>query len=64
MGCAMTETPKLPNTQTIQQKLKAVSDLFAFAMKIKKHQLRQKFPNMSEQEITLKAAELIEAGTR
>ncbi len=57
-------SPKAPDPKTIHQKLKAVSDLFAFAMKIKKHQLRQKFPELSEQELTMKAAELIEAGTR
>ena len=51
---------KMPPSAENHKKLKIVSDFFDMAVKIKSHQLKQKFPNASEQEIKVKVVELIE----
>lgn len=52
------------NREKIEKKLKAMNDMFMFAYQLKKFQLRQKYPKLTERELNHKAYELIERGCR
>ena len=47
----------------IDRKLRMVDELFQMAMEIKKFQLKKKYPDLTEREITHRAYALIEKGS-
>lgn len=48
----------------VERKLQLAAGLFKMAYEVKKFQLRQKYPELSEKEINHKAYALIEKGCR
>lgn len=52
----------LLDARKTEKKLRIAADLFKMAYEVKKHQLRQKFPDLSERELNHKAYALIEKG--
>lgn len=48
----------------IERKLRLASDLFDFAMKVKRFRISEESPELSEEEVTRRAYELIERGCR
>ena len=48
----------------IQRKIKAASELFEFAFRVKKFQLKQKHPDLSERELNHMVYALIEKGCK
>ncbi len=49
---------------TVKQKLTMMAGLYHFAFKIKKFQLLQKYPHLSEMEIDRKVSEMIQNGCK
>ena len=54
-GNAVVKSPK---------KMRIASELFSLAYKIKRHQLKLRYPNLSKKELHAKTLELIEKGCR
>lgn len=55
---------KIPSAQEISKKLKLSIDLFVAAYEIKKHQLRKKYPEKTERELSYMTMELFEKADR
>ncbi len=60
----MSDAPKRPlaEREIIHRRMRMMNDLFVFAQSVKKHQLRKKYPELSERELTQMAYALIERG--
>lgn len=55
---------KRGNAAKSPKKMRIAAELFSLAYKIKRHQLKLRYPKLSEKELHAKTLELIEKGCR
>ena len=54
--------PDILKPKNVKKKLRLMAELFDFAYQVKKHQLKKKFPDLSDRELNYKTYALIEKG--
>jgi hypothetical protein len=53
---------QISEAQKIEKKLRQIESLYLFSFEIKKHQLKKKYPNLSDRELNRMINEMIQRG--